>query len=1068
MPKNSLITKGTIYAKCYDGLRGVDFSSDHTQVADRRFAYLCNMWKDYKSAQGNGVETIPGFRKLAAGSGEVFGIHEYNYLVGGVAKQDVFVHIDDDLYKWNNFPDTQGSYEEIPLTLPSSPSQTVDTTNIFEDLRVDAYDIDSISYAGYDIAFTADAVQYDNSTHTYYITIDVSSSYVSGGETVTVRGMKWPAFSGAGLVAMAKKKSVSFQFNNKLYILDGTHFWVYDGTNWKDIETDAYVPTVYINGLMSGENATPGAEYEQRNMLSPLFKQTFIGDGTSKEFSVCVSSLESIQSIKVYGEEYVNDRIKFVRTDYTAACLRGAFNIGSGESVDGRYKAVFNSETEHWTLYKYNNGTWSVAPNEYMRNVSAAELGITVDQTIRFKTSPSFVTVNQVAWDFSSARAINGLFVYQCCNNTVGSSKWREFPNGQVQDIDLEEYGVRFGGTEWWFSTYDTDPEHNLLYIERDGAPAEFEFFAVTVDGETSYMSYDTDKVSFNLETGLITFVVAPNAPENQPMECIPYDTEVRYYPKGYAGIEIIAEKTVSSVLGLVDTTVDVPNIIKGCTMVCIYDGRVFLSGNPKYPNNVFWCGRNADTGLVDPSYWGLLNYVSDGVEAIPIKAMLPVADTLAVIKGNTKQDGSVFYHTPYETGKDVVPITYPSKQGLAGTGCIGAAVNFFDDPVFVSEYGLEGIGQLSVRLERALEHRSTLVDAKLTNQDLTKAQLTVWEGYLLLSIGDVVFMADSRQAYANDQGVKSYEWYYLEGLDEYVGQTDEYRYATSEEWNEHVKEGYENNPTVTWTDSDAHSHTLDLEAATDVYDTSLYRSVDLSGQKVPVDMTINSATISVYNVYGVLETKTIHYVVLAFQPDYNTGDSPDLGEITYHAYYVVPTGAKTGGTKKASVLLANIGGRLLFGTENGSIFCFNTDKRNADGSIDAKWYSFDGRTIECGCATKMDNCGIPHLTKTTVKKSIVIKTKNYDVSAAKIKVRTNRNVFNQVARINSMMLDFEKMDFTDFSMSASDKDLFAIKEKERRWVEKQYYVYSDEYCRPFALYYLAYRYYIIGRYKNR
>ena len=40
-----------------------------------------------------------------------------------------------------------------------------------------------------------------------------------------------------------------------------------------------YVPTTYINIIPSGENANAGTEYEQRNVLTPRFKHTFVAFG---------------------------------------------------------------------------------------------------------------------------------------------------------------------------------------------------------------------------------------------------------------------------------------------------------------------------------------------------------------------------------------------------------------------------------------------------------------------------------------------------------------------------------------------------------------------------------------------------------------------------------------------------------------------------------------------------------------------------------------------------------------------------------------------------------------------
>jgi hypothetical protein len=57
-------------------------------------------------------------------------------------------------------------------------------------------------------------------------------------------------------------------------------------------------------------------------------------------------------------------------------------------------------------------------------------------------------------------------------------------------------------------------------------------------------------------------------------------------------------------------------------------------------------------------------------------------------------------------------------------------------------------------------------------------------------------------------------------------------------------------------------------------------------------------------------------------------------------------------------------------------------------------------------------------------------------------------------------------MDFSNFSFTEGSESLFGIKEKEKKWVEKQYYIYSQEYMRPFSIYYLTFSYRVVGRFK--
>ena len=76
-------TQKTTYNAYYGDFRGVDFSSDHTQVNRQRLAYAVNMYKDYQSGQGIGIETIPGFRRRFdlrdLMDKPVYGIHQIRF-----------------------------------------------------------------------------------------------------------------------------------------------------------------------------------------------------------------------------------------------------------------------------------------------------------------------------------------------------------------------------------------------------------------------------------------------------------------------------------------------------------------------------------------------------------------------------------------------------------------------------------------------------------------------------------------------------------------------------------------------------------------------------------------------------------------------------------------------------------------------------------------------------------------------------------------------------------------------------------------------------------------------------
>ena len=529
--------------------------------------------------------------------------------------------------------------------------------------------------------------------------------------------------------------------------------------------------------------------------------------------------------------------------------------------------------------------------------------------------------------------------------------------------------------------------------------------------------------------------------------------------PKYTDGVVITASKVIKVYEEEIEKKVYEKEIkkITGCTLATIFDERVFLSGNPDYPNTVFWCSSNSVTGAIDPSYFPLPFFQNDGVGTTGVTGMLVVADTLLVLKGDTQQDGSVYYHTASATGDNLYVKTYPSFRGLAGIGSVsGACVNFLDDPVFVSRLGLEGVSQLKIASERVIEHRSSLVDAKLVNLDLSNAQLEEWNGYLLLLVDGKIFMADSRQRFTHETGVMQYEWYYLEDIGVYDGQYMEYRYSPDVELDEIKNYKISFCPVCKAPECMCNSDKigLSLEIAEKVTNAETLEKENLIGSVANPPDEDGKPTRQVFIEYSEELNLYISYVV----HEYNG---------SYQAFLCETRENYTGGTFKAATLIKNIDNNIFFATDTGVICSFNFDKRNEDGEIPIQYYSFNERTIHCGCATKMDNCGIPHLTKNTVKKSTVIKTKTYQSSAAKIKVRTNKKPYNQIARINSTLFSFDNMDFADFSFETTEQSLFAVKEKEKQWVEKQYYIYSDEYLKPFALYYVSYRYNIAGRFKE-
>ena len=191
---------------------------------------------------------------------------------------------------------------------------------------------------------------------------------------------------------------------------------------------------------------------------------------------------------------------------------------------------------------------------------------------------------------------------------------------------------------------------------------------------------------------------------------------------------------------------------ILNCSMLQVFDNRVFFSGNPDHPNMVW------NSSLNDPSYISDLDYYKEGMDSAAVKGLVAGNNALWVFREPSDANTTVFYHTPTldeEYGK-----VYPSSHSSITTGCIGKAINFNDDIVFFSERGMEGISG-DITTEQLVAHRSSVVDRKMIAEPKYKDMvLAEWEGYLLVFIGKNVYLADSRAIFQNENHME-YEWFY-------------------------------------------------------------------------------------------------------------------------------------------------------------------------------------------------------------------------------------------------------------------------------------------------------------------
>lgn len=351
------------------------------------------------------------------------------------------------------------------------------------------------------------------------------------------------------------------------------------------------------------------------------------------------------------------------------------------------------------TLYRIENGTRTVLYNGLNPRQSSSFI---YNNIWYFKDG-----INYLQYDGQAIGEVAGY---------VPTTSIGRKPNGggtQYEDINMLT-GLRK-------NTFLADGVSKEYFLDAQNIDPDFQPLITVGDEEVSSTAFEVDTAG-----GRIIFNEAPVEP----------------LTVGQDNVKITFRKTVPGYR----------NRINNCTLLQVFDNRVFFSGNQDYPNVVWHCSLN------EPSYCSDLDYYNEGLDLAEVTGLVAGNNALWVFKEPSQANTTVFYHNPVidnEYGK-----IYPSTHSSITTGCIGKAINFNDDIAFFSERGMEGING-DVTTEQVVAHRSSLVDRKLTTEaNYRDMLLEEWEGYLMIFIDNMVYLADSRAKFSNENHFE-YEWFY-------------------------------------------------------------------------------------------------------------------------------------------------------------------------------------------------------------------------------------------------------------------------------------------------------------------
>lgn len=256
-------------------------------------------------------------------------------------------------------------------------------------------------------------------------------------------------------------------------------------------------------------------------------------------------------------------------------------------------------------------------------------------------------------------------------------------------------------------------------------------------DGIWQTKTEDTD-FTVDRTNGIITFTTAPGVS--------PLDGEDNVKIRAYRSAEDDSEK------------------IKKCTVGALFgvngtSDRLFLSGNPEYPNSDWYCEQ------YDPTYFPDTGYSILGQENSAIVGYAIINNYLAAFKDENEPSQSVFIREGDLVTNEVstslgttIEITEPAFKlinTLQGASAYGKYTFGYlqTEPLFLTKKGIYAITAQDITGEKYGQNRSFYLDGELLKEsDLDNAYACVYNNMYYLAINNKVYLLDGLQATRTDR----------------------------------------------------------------------------------------------------------------------------------------------------------------------------------------------------------------------------------------------------------------------------------------------------------------------------
>ncbi len=325
-------------------------------------------------------------------------------------------------------------------------------------------------------------------------------------------------------------------------------------------------------------------------------------------------------------------------------------------------------------------------------------------------------------------------------------------PNGegfQFQEINLLQPQFK--------NEFLADGESKVFQLSLDELNSVDKVEILNSDGDWITKKVDTD-YKVDLKLGTVTFTTAPAKPISMARD----------------NVRITASKVIE----------DYVDIINKCTISIIYGvggatDRLFVGGNPKYPNRDWFSGFKSnlikDTNkdetsktesIEDFTFFGDLSYSTIGLDSNETVGYSLVGNYLATHKSDGADGRNVIMrYGEYTTSEKKERASFRIVNTIQGIGAVGR-YNFayLNESLFATKLGIYAITAQDITGEKYTQERSFYIRNALMEEDLENAYACTYNDFYVLATPKRMYLLDGLQkVYEKNNPYSSfqYECYY-------------------------------------------------------------------------------------------------------------------------------------------------------------------------------------------------------------------------------------------------------------------------------------------------------------------